>query len=508
MRMLEIIVLMAALAPVFGLLTPERTPGAWMHVLPLLAAVLALAQLLVEGYRWQMLPAYSLIGFLVLYEAGLWAHSEQTSFYTGVGAVFVWLAAVVLSAALPVFEFPRPTGPFQVGTEVRHLTDLHRRETLSSNPSDPRELMVQIWYPVDPSFRGELAPYRSKEVTNWRTAQLVLVKTNAYLSAPLASAQRSYPVLVFSPSWSGQRVQNTFQIQELASHGYIVVAMDHPYGTDITVFPDGRIARTKLGVGEDYSSQEAFEHFVREAEQQVKVRAEDARFVIDKLEEFNRQDPEGLLTGKLDLNQIGIFGHSLGGSVAAQACWLDARFKAALDMDGMVAGESAHEGSNCPIFFMMEDDVLPAKTALPSLSSRDRRVAEFGYEQAALMEVSLNKSGGYRMVIQGTTHRNFSDSPFFSPLKSLTGAGPIPTKRCAQIVNQYSLAFFDKTLGGKAEPLLESLSHEFPEARLEVWNARTQVGSNGSQVDLAPVGMEPNTNLNSAALLTATEGRR
>ena len=508
MRVLEIIVLMAALPPVFGVLTLQRTPGAWIHVLPLLAAVLALVQLFLEGFRWQMLPAYVLVVFLVLLETGTWVHSAQTSFYVGVGALVVWLSAVVLSAALPVFEFPKPTGPFQVGTEVRHLIDPHRQETLSGNPSDPRELMIQIWYPVDPLFKGELAPYRDKKVTNWHTAQLALVNTNAYLSAPLASTQSSYPVLLFSPSWSGQRVQNTFQVQELASHGYIVVGMDHPYGTDVTAFPDGRIVRTKLGVGEDYSSQEAFEHFVREAEQQVKVRAEDARFVVDKLEEFNQQDPKGLLTGKLDLNRLGIFGHSLGGSVGAQACWLDARFKAALDMDGMVAGESAREGSNCPTFFMMEDDVLPAKNAIASLSPRDRRVVEFGYEQASMMEVSLNKSGGYRMVIQGTTHRNFSDSPFFSPLKSLTGAGPIPTTRCAEIVNQYTLAFFDKILKGQPEPLLESASHTFPEARMEVWNARTQVSAKVSQIGPTPVGMEPNTNLKTAALLTATGGRR
>lgn len=508
MRTVEIILLIAALPAVFDLLSPEPTAGAWIHVLPFLAAVLALVQLLLEGYRWQMLPAYILIGFLVLCEAGFWVHSERTSFYAGLGALAVWFATVVLSAALPVFEFPAPTGPFQVGTEVRHLVDAHRQETLSSNPSDLRELMIQIWYPVDPSFKGKLALYRDKQVTNWRTAQLALVKTKAYLSAPLASAQPTYPVLVFSPSWSGQRVQNTFQVQELASHGYIVVAMDHPYGTDVTVFPDGRIVRTKLGGGEDYSSQEAFDRFVREAEQQVKVRAEDARFVINQLEEFNRHDPEGLLSGKLNLSRIGIFGHSLGGSVAAQACWLDSRFKAALDMDGMVAGESAREGSNCPILFMMEDDVLPARTTIPSLSPRDRRVTEFGYEQAAMMEVSLNKSGGYRMVLQGTTHRNFSDSPFFSPLKSLTGAGPIPTRRCAQIVNQYTLAFFDKTLKGQPEPLLEKASHEFPEARLEVWNVRPQVGPNGPAVDPAPVAMAPNTNLNTAVLLTATGGHR
>jgi hypothetical protein len=125
-----------------------------------------------------------------------------------------------------------------------------------------------------------------------------------------------------------------------------------------------------------------------------------------------------------------------------------------------------------------------------------------------MMEVSLNKSGGYRMVIQGTTHRNFSDSPFFSPLKSLTGAGAIPTKRCAQIVNQYTLAFFDKNLRGQPEPLLEGASQAVPEARLEVWNPRTQVGSTVSQIDATPVAMEPNTNLKTAALLTATGGRR
>ena len=165
MRTLEIMLLIAALPLVFGLLTPGRPPGIWIHVLPLLAAVLTLAQLLVEGYRWQMLPAYVMIGFLVFFEAGLWVHSEQTSFYVGVGVLVVWVAAVGLSAALPVFEFPKSTGPFQVGTEVRHLTDPHRREILSSNPNDPRELMVQIWYPVEPSFRGELASYRNKDVT-------------------------------------------------------------------------------------------------------------------------------------------------------------------------------------------------------------------------------------------------------------------------------------------------------------------------------------------------------
>jgi dienelactone hydrolase len=492
MRTIEMMVVLAVLPPVFSLLTPGRTVAVWMHWLPFLAAALALAQLLLEGYRWQMLPAYLVVAFLVLYGAGRGMSSNRESFSFGAVALVTWLAAVTLSVVLPVFEFPAPTGPFAVGTEVRHLTDLRRHETLSGNPGAPRELMVQIWYPAEASFRGKLAPYRQKQTTNWRTAQLALVKTNAFLNAPLAAAHPSYPVVLFSPSWSGQRVQNTFQIEELASHGYVIVAMDHPYGTDVTVFPDGRIVRTKLGAGENYSSQEAFDRFEQEADEQVKFRAEDARFVLDKLDEFNRRDPEARFTGRLDLQRVGIFGHSLGGSVAAQACWLDPRFKTALNMDGMLTAESGRDGSPRPIFFMLEDQTLPSRAELPSLDSRHRRAAEFEYAQAAMMQASLSRSGGYRMVIHGTTHRSFSDSPLFSPLRFLTGAGAIPARRAENIINQYTLAFFDQALKGQSEPLLAGLSPEFPEARLEVWNTPRPMEMKHLQSSKAiPVAIQP-----------------
>ena len=154
-------------------------------------------------------------------------------------------------------------------------------------------------------------------------------------------------------------------------------------------------------------------------------------------------------------------------------------------MDGMVADESAREGSPRPIFFMMEDAPLPNRNELPSLKPQPRRAVEFAYEQSAMMETSLAKSGGYRMAIQGTTHRNYSDSPFFSPLKFLTGAGTISTRRAAQVINKYTLAFFDSTLQGQREPLLAGLSPEFPEVRLEVWSMQGQTGRNRSRGALA-----------------------
>jgi dienelactone hydrolase len=266
-------------------------------------------------------------------------------------------------------------------------------------------------------------------------------------------------------------MQNTFQVEELASHGYIVVAMDHPYGTDATVFPDGRIVRSAIGGGEDYSSQAAFEDFIRKATDETKIRARDARFVLDVLEKWNTADPQGLLTGKIQMTSVGIFGHSLGGTVAVQACWLDPRFKAALDMDGMVAAESAADGAKKPVLFMMEEPDVAPDASLGGMSEQKRRTVEFDRAQENLMKGSLKRYGGFWMTVAGTTHKSFSDSPLFSPLKSLTGAGSTDPKQVFEIANAYTLAFFDRYLKQEDSALLKSGSKEFREVQLEPWEA-------------------------------------
>jgi dienelactone hydrolase len=338
----------------------------------------------------------------------------------------------------------------------------------------PRELVIQIWYPTEKGIAGLRPPYRDRRTTSFWTSQLALVTPNAIADAPIAHARKEgsgHPILLFSPSWSGQRMQNTFQVEELASHGYIVVAMDHPYGTDATVFPDGRIVRSAIGGGEDYSSQAAFEDFIRKATDETKIRARDARFVLDVLEKWNTADPQGLLTGKIQMTSVGIFGHSLGGTVAVQACWLDPRFKAALDMDGMVAAESAADGAKKPVLFMMEEPDVAPDASLGGMSEQKRRTVEFDRAQENLMKGSLKRYGGFWMTVAGTTHKSFSDSPLFSPLKSLTGAGSTDPKQVFEIANAYTLAFFDRYLKQEDSALLKSGSKEFREVQLEPWEA-------------------------------------
>lgn len=439
---------------------------------PLVLCLLVfLAQAWFEGTRWQLWPFY--VAWLFLASTALAPPIGLVRWHAWVaGTGLLALAAgVLLCLVLPVFNFPQPTGPYGVGTKVRHLADAHRLEPHAAGKGFRRELVIQIWYPTAKGISGRRQPYRDSRTTSFWTSQLALVKTNSIVNAPILhdSNGGSYPVLLFSPSWSGEKVQNTIQMEELASHGYVVVAMDHPYGTDATVFPDGRIIRSTLKNGEDYSSQAAFEAFLQEANTETEIRAHDAQFVLDTLDLWNDSDPEGFFTNRLETTNVGIFGHSLGGSVAIQACWLDTRFRAAVDMDGMVAAESADEGAKKPVLFIMELDLPQASKSLTGLSDREVRLLQFNRSQERLMKASLAKYGGAWLEIPGTTHKSFSDSPLFSPLKFLSGAGTTDAHRTSTVINAYILAFFDKELKNKDSDLLEARSPKHVGLKFEVW---------------------------------------
>jgi dienelactone hydrolase len=431
------------------------------------AVLIIICHLWLEGYRWQMVPAYFVAVALPVYEIAHRLGNFQALYLFGSAIVLLILASIVLSTILPVFELPALTGLNKVGTQTRHLIDRSRVDPLSDHEGGPRELMIQIWYPAAEDARGQFAPYREKSITTFRSAHFSLVKTNSILGVPLSKGER-FPVLLYTPSWSGIRTECTFQVEELASHGYVVVGIDHPYSSKAVAFPDGRIARRKFVGEEDYSSEAAVDSFLKTADQQIRLRTQDARFVLDVLERLNESDPERLLTGSLDLTRVGIFGFSLGGGTSAETCWLDRRFKAGLDMGGLIAGESMKQGTFAPFFFIFEGMYAVPPYALganiSSLTPSKRRDIEFTRKQFDRMKSSLSKFGGYWMTI---THPEFCDSPFFSPLRR-SSANPT---EIARVINKYARAFFDKYLKNVDQPLLDHPTLEIPEVRLEVWTS-------------------------------------
>src|SRR5918995_826591 len=167
MRPIETLLLLANLLAFLVIAVPLPRAVRWMRHLALIALPIAVAQVLVEGPRWQMAPAYALAGlFFVVWllrniaPAGGSAGKKRTN-RLAVGLAFglgvLGLAAsIVLPIIIPVFRFPHPSGPYEIGTLTYHWVDADRPEVFTADPDDHRELMVQIWYPAeeDPSSRA------------------------------------------------------------------------------------------------------------------------------------------------------------------------------------------------------------------------------------------------------------------------------------------------------------------------------------------------------------------
>ncbi|MEV4221916.1 hypothetical protein [Nonomuraea sp. NPDC049725] len=187
--------------------------------------VAVVAQVLVEGARWPMAPAYALAAALTAVCACR-ARAVLGPVVMAVVMVTVMVVVVAVPVLLPVFRFPQPTGPHEVGTLTYHWTDHSRREILGSDPGAPRELMAQIWYPAQADPAARRAAYvqdgplvdgiaRVLGAPGITFRHLRQVRTNAVAGAPAAPGR--HPVLVFLSGAQGFRQSNTFQVEELAS---------------------------------------------------------------------------------------------------------------------------------------------------------------------------------------------------------------------------------------------------------------------------------------------------
>src|SRR5690606_11945176 len=133
------------------------------------------------------------------------------------------------------------------------ITDTARTEIYSGS-EEPRRFMVQVWYPADVGESSERAPWMTNaeiyapaiatyiDLPSFFLDHLELVDIPAYKDAPVAVRDGGFPVILFSHGWNGFNAQNTGQALELASHGFVVIGIQHTYGAVITVFPDDTVA--------------------------------------------------------------------------------------------------------------------------------------------------------------------------------------------------------------------------------------------------------------------------
>ena len=494
MRPIEALLLLADLLAFVALAARLPPAMGWMrHVAPI-ALLLGLSQALVEGPRWQMAPAYALTGVFVL----AWlSQREKTSGERklinrlGAGAAIA-LGGLALAfgaflpLAFPVFRFPHPTGPYAIGTLTYHWVDASRSEIFTADPNDHRELVVQVWYPAAPnaSPRARYMPDADVVTTKFARIQRIpefifghfkYVTTNAVSAAPMSSDRSPYAVLIFLEGATGFRQMNTFQVEELVSRGYVVVAIDQPGVAADVVFPGGRqiatlpIAQLMGVIRPSYMPNKRASQLngrALEGGSVIPYLTQDVAFTLDRLAAVNEADPNDILTGRLDLQHVGAFGFSLGGIVVGEACHREVRLRACLIIDAPMPFDVVAAGLRQPSMWITR----------PAASMRLERQrwggwpeAEIEAHQTSMRAVYQSLLGeGYFVQIPGTFHSNFADVPNWFPLASQFGiAGPIDGQRAHAIINAYSVAFFDQHLKGRPANLLQGPSRQYPEVLLE-----------------------------------------
>ncbi|HWN71338.1 MAG TPA: hypothetical protein VNM90_27055 [Haliangium sp.] len=461
MRPFEIILLLLLAFVCIQLIARWRLPAWSYRALPLAAIGVVAAHVLMEQTRWQMVPAYALAAALALYLAYRAERALATPRALSILLVPVWLVAVALPVIFPVAELPRTTGPYAVGTVAYQWDDASRPEIYTTAPDDVRQIMVQLWYPAQASPGASTTSFFERVETagpilsrrfglpSFTFDHTVLIRTASIPDAPLLADPPTFPVLVFSPGYNSMRTQSTTLMEELASHGYVVVALDHTYSGVLTTFPGDRVELLDPSILPDREL--IGEERYRSASLAVgDVWEQDVSFVLTRL---GSQDLDQRFAGRLDLDRIGLFGHSTGGGTISRLCTRDPRCKAGVGLDawlGVAHDETIDAGSDRPMLFLMSER-WPTKE-----------------NNARMQRYRAGSSQVTWLTIVRTDHYDFTDLPFLTPLAAAIGlAGETNSYRVQEIVRAYTRSFFDQNLKGKGSSLFLQPSPEFPEVTFE-----------------------------------------
>ena len=256
------------------------------------------------------------------------------------------------------------------------------------------------------------------------------IMSNSYLEAPISNALDDYPVIILSHGWRGFRDIHTDYAEELASLGYIVVGIDHTYGSVATVFSDEDIAYLNKGALPD---RETTPDFLDYANQLVSTYAADVITTLNYLEEINDSNNPSRFSGKLDLTNIGLLGHSTGGGGDVTAALNDDRIDAVMGLDAWVE----------PI---AETEINKGLT-IPSLFLRSGQW-EVGFNNTNLYNLVENTTDSSMLYqIDGTTHFDFAMVYMYSPLIKLIGfSGTVENEYLNSILKSMISDFFNETL--------------------------------------------------------------
>ena len=437
MRPFEILTLILIAGALTALFTHKERK---IFLYLLFAAIGAMIlQYFLEGQRWQFALAVYLLPALYIFHL-----FQKTKINTVTkGFLSVWFTfSVLLPWIIPVFTLPNPSGIYDVGTETFHWVDSTRLEWFTDeSPNDVREIIVQVWYPAYKNAEMNPEPYldfidlRAKTlagagaISEFFPRHLNHIYTNSFKNIPIIKSDQLMPVVVFSHGITGTRHLHQAMYEFLVSRGFIVIAPDHSFDANLTIFPDGHLADYRSNITGHTDS-------VNVRTMQMNTRVADISFILDQLVKIQSGKIDAQINAKIDLERIAVGGHSYGGSTATVVSQRDDRIKACFVLDSWISPipqETIDDGIHIPFLFMgrptWEGSDYPGN--YPRLDN--------------LMAHSSNPK--YRLIIKGTKHLDYSDIPLFSPIIGyVLDVGSNPADLTVSLINELVHGFLVKHL--------------------------------------------------------------
>ena len=377
--------------------------------------------------------------------------------------------AVVGSVLVPLESIDPPTGKYNIGTQVYFWTDNFRSEVYTTDPTDHRELMVQIWYPAKGGENYQKAPhvtFPKKSISSIaKTAGLPasfgnhgtqLVSNSVYGLSPIQNEK--FPLILFSHGDGGLLTQNTSQVEELVSNGYIVIACNHTYNASITFDKEGSPIPYKQNVSWNEQAQYHEKYYTNLL---INYRYQDLAFLLKTLKQNLLNDGSvNPFKKNIDFEKVGAMGHSMGGGTTYIAMLKNNEVKAGVALDGWFFGlldEDAKTNTKKPFLHIGQEQFLDTDIEGDINFSKDGKRNFDIYN--TILETNIESYGVY---IKNSLHYSYTDmkliynqdAPFSLPLDSL---GEVDKKIVDKVLDKTVLEFFNYTL--KDEPLdLERLN--------------------------------------------------
>ena len=408
----------------------SRMKNRWIVTVCEAAAVIGIILLPTVYMKWRFICAVAVLFIRLLIELIVWLvrRKKAVGEKKKVFVILNWLLSVIIISfsMLPAFIFTNyngleTTGEFNVKAVSAILVDKSRKDTFE-NDGSYREVPAHFYYPETDSG--------------------------------------SYPLIVFSHGAFGYYQSNFSTYEELVSHGYVVVSLDHPHHAFFTedtkgntIIVDSKFMNDAMNVGSENVSIEEIYNVTKDW---MKLRTDDENFVLDTIEQakeslalsdaWHADDQTEVIKvlSMTDTDKIGLMGHSLGGATSVNVGRQRDDIDTVVVLDGTMFGEiiGVENGK-----YVYEKEAYPVPvldfTKEKDYNDREQFKKDNGY--AYINEYVIeNAKDGKVSVFANAGHMDFTDLPLISPvLASMLGKGEVDSEEFVTQMNGIILNWFD-----------------------------------------------------------------